>query len=293
MKRGAGMLKLNGVSRRFGAKTAVSDVSLEIPRGQMVGVIGRSGAGKSTLLRMINRLIDVSDGEISFEGQNVSGLRGQALRDWQRDCAMIFQQFNLVPRLDVITNVMLGRLNRRNTVLNLLQIFSETEQLMALKALEKLDIAQTATQWAQTLSGGQQQRVAIARALMQEPRVILADEPIASLDPRNAKIVMDSLATINEEQGITVITNLHTLDTARSYCERIIGMAEGRVVFDGTPDELTTDVARALYGAEGLAEAFSEEMTSTSLEAVPARKKKKRELPVPSLEAAIPVSLPN
>jgi phosphonate transport system ATP-binding protein len=293
MKRGAGMLKLNGVSRRFGAKTAVGDVSLEIPRGQMVGIIGRSGAGKSTLLRMINRLIDVTEGEISFEGQTVSGLRGQALRYWQRDCAMIFQQFNLVPRLDVITNVMLGRLNRRNTVLNLLQIFSETEQLMALKALEKLDIAQTATQWAQTLSGGQQQRVAIARALMQEPRVILADEPIASLDPRNAKIVMDSLATINEEQGITVITNLHTLDTARSYCERIIGMAEGRVVFDGTPDELTTDVARALYGAEGLAEAFSEEMTSTSLEAVPARKKKKRDLAVPSLEAAIPVSLPN
>jgi phosphonate transport system ATP-binding protein len=287
------MLKLSGVSRRFGAKTAVGDVSLEIPRGQMVGIIGRSGAGKSTLLRMINRLIDVTEGEISFEGRAVSGLRGQALRDWQRDCAMIFQQFNLVPRLDVITNVMLGRLNRRNTVLNLLQIFSETEQLMALKALEKLDIAQTATQWAQTLSGGQQQRVAIARALMQEPQVILADEPIASLDPRNAKIVMDSLATINEEQGITVITNLHTLDTARSYCERIIGMAEGRVVFDGTPDELTTDVAKALYGAEGLAEAFSEEMTSTSLEAVPARKKKKRDLPVLSLEAAVPVSLPN
>jgi phosphonate transport system ATP-binding protein len=287
------MLKLNGVTRRFGVKTAVDDVSLEIPAGQMVGIIGRSGAGKSTLLRMINRLIDVSDGTIEFDGKAVSALKGQSLRNWQRDCAMIFQQFNLVPRLDVITNVMLGRLNHRNTVLNLLQIFSETEQFMALKALEKLDIAQTATQWAQTLSGGQQQRVAIARALMQEPRVILADEPIASLDPRNAKIVMDSLAAINDEQGITVITNLHTLDTARSYCERIIGMSEGRVVFDGTPDELTTDVARALYGAEGLAEAFSEEMTSTSLEAVPARKKKKRDLPVRSLEAAIPVSLPN
>jgi phosphonate transport system ATP-binding protein len=287
------MLKLNGVTRRFGVKTAVDDVSLESPAGQMVGIIGRSGAGKSTLLRMINRLIDVSDGTIEFDGKAVSALKGQSLRNWQRDCAMIFQQFNLVPRLDVITNVMLGRLNHRNTVLNLLQIFSETEQFMALKALEKLDIAQTATQWAQTLSGGQQQRVAIARALMQEPRVILADEPIASLDPRNAKIVMDSLAAINDEQGITVITNLHTLDTARSYCERIIGMSEGRVVFDGTPDELTTDVARALYGAEGLAEAFSEEMTSTSLEAVPARKKKKRDLPVRSLEAAIPVSLPN
>ncbi|RYE58163.1 MAG: phosphonate ABC transporter ATP-binding protein [Rhizobiaceae bacterium] len=287
------MLKISNVSRRFGAKTAVEGVNLEIPAGQMVGVIGRSGAGKSTLLRMINRLIDVSDGSITFEGRAVSTLKGQGLRDWQRDCAMIFQQFNLVPRLDVITNVMLGRLNHRNTLLSLLQIFSEQEQLMALRALERLDIAQTATQWAQTLSGGQQQRVAIARALMQEPRILLADEPIASLDPRNAKIVMDSLQAINEEQGITVITNLHTLDTARAYCERIIGMAAGKVVFDGTPDQLTTEVARQLYGADGLAEAFSEEMTSTSLEAVAPRKKKKRDLPVMPKPEFAGAGLPN
>ncbi len=263
------MLKIENVTRRFGTKVAVDNVDLEIPAGQMVGIIGRSGAGKSTLLRMINRLIDVSDGRISFDGVAVSSLRGQALRKWQRDCAMIFQQFNLVPRLDVITNVMLGRLNRRNTFLNLLQIFSEDEQLTALKALERLDIAQTASQWAQTLSGGQQQRVAIARALLQEPRVILADEPIASLDPRNAQIVMDSLRSINDEQGITVITNLHTLDTARAYCERIIGMSQGRVVFDGTPNQLTTDIAREIYGADGLKEA----MTSTSLETIPTRTK--------------------
>ena len=258
------MLKISNVSRRFGNKLAVDGVNLEIPQGQMVGIIGRSGAGKSTLLRMINRLADVSAGYIEYEGVRTSELRGQALRNWQRDCAMIFQQFNLVPRLDVITNVMLGRLNGRHPVLNLLQIFSADEQLAALKALERLDIAQTAMQWAQTLSGGQQQRVAIARALMQNPRMILADEPIASLDPRNAQIVMDSLRDINAE-GITVITNLHTLDTARAYCERIIGMAAGKVVFDGTPDELTTDVARTLYGADGLKEAFSEAMTSTSL----------------------------
>jgi phosphonate transport system ATP-binding protein len=287
------MLKISRVTRRFGAKTAVDDVNLEIPAGQMVGIIGRSGAGKSTLLRMINRLADVSEGTIEFEGAVVSALRGQSLRDWQRDCAMIFQQFNLVPRLDVITNVMLGRLNRRNTILSLLQIFSEDEQLMALKALEKLDIAQTAGQWAQTLSGGQQQRVAIARALMQEPKILLADEPIASLDPRNTKIVMDSLKTINEEQGITVITNLHTLDTARTYCERIIGMAQGRVVFDGTPDELTTDVARELYGAEGLKEAFSEEMTSTSLEAISPKKKKAPVAAVVAGAALLEARLPN
>jgi phosphonate transport system ATP-binding protein len=256
------MLKITSLSRVFGSKRAVDNVSLEIPSGQMVGVIGRSGAGKSTLLRMINRLADVSEGTIEFDGLRVSSLKGKALRDWQRDCAMIFQQFNLVPRLDVLTNVMLGRLNHRSPLLSLLQIFSEDEQLMALKALERLDIAQTASQWAQTLSGGQQQRVAIARALMQEPRMILADEPIASLDPRNAQIVMDQLKAINQEHGITVITNLHTLDTARSYCERIIGMAAGRVVFDGPPEQLTTEVARELYGAEELAEA----MTSTALE---------------------------
>lgn len=263
------MLRISKVTRRFGDKTAVDNVNLEIADGQMVGIIGRSGAGKSTLLRMINRLNDVSSGIIDFDGLEVSSLRGQALRNWQRDCAMIFQQFNLVPRLDVITNVMLGRLNGRNPLLNLLQIFSADEQYEALKALERLDIAQTATQWAQTLSGGQQQRVAIARALMQKPKLILADEPIASLDPRNAQIVMDSLRDINAE-GITVITNLHTLDTARAYCQRIIGMSAGRVVFDGSPDELTTDVARAIYGADGLKEAFSEAMTSTSLAPVSA-----------------------
>ena len=152
---------------------------------------------------------------------------------------MIFQQFNLVPRLDVLTNVLLGRLNHRSTTRNLLGIFSREERAMAIAALERLGIAQTALQRAGTLSGGQQQRVAIARALMQQPKVMLADEPIASLDPLNAKVVMDALRDINLREGITVITNLHTLDTARAYCNRIIGMAAGKVVFDGPPEELT------------------------------------------------------
>ncbi|MGJ8528925.1 phosphonate ABC transporter ATP-binding protein [Maritalea sp.] len=273
------MLKLSGVTRRFGEKTAVGDVTLNIAEGEMVGVIGSSGAGKSTLLRMINRLIDVSDGEIAFDGQQVSSLKGQPLRDWQRDCAMIFQQFNLVPRLDVLTNVMLGRLNRRNTFSSLIKHFGEDEQLMALEALERLGIAQTAVQRAGTLSGGQQQRVAIARALVQSPKVILADEPIASLDPKNAQVVMDSLRAINEDDGITVITNLHTLDTARNYCERIIGMSQGKVVFDGGPDDLTTEAAQQIYGADGLKDAFSESMTSTSID-LPSGKKKKPNSPV-------------
>ncbi|MEZ5809822.1 MAG: phosphonate ABC transporter ATP-binding protein [Rhizobiaceae bacterium] len=260
------MLRIENVSRIFGTKTAVDDVTLDIPEGQMVGVIGSSGAGKSTLLRMINRLIGTSSGKIVHDGVEVSALRGRTLRDWHRDCAMIFQQFNLVPRLDVLTNVLLGRLNHRSTMKSLLGVFSDGERAMALMALERLGIAATALQQAGTLSGGQQQRVAIARALLQDPKVILADEPIASLDPRNAQIVMESLREINEREGITVITNLHTLDTARAYCQRIIGMSAGRVVFDGEPDELTMDVARSIYGVDGLDEAFSEATTSTSLD---------------------------
>ncbi|MEL6920642.1 MAG: phosphonate ABC transporter ATP-binding protein, partial [Pseudomonadota bacterium] len=259
------MLELRQVTRRFGSNVAVNSVTTTIPSGQMVGIIGASGAGKSTLLRMINRLIDTSDGEIVFGGTNVSALRGQPLRDWQRDCAMIFQQFNLVPRLDVLTNVMLGRLNHRSTVSSLLGIFSDEERAMAIASLERLGIEKAAMQRAGTLSGGQQQRVAISRALMQQPKMILADEPIASLDPRNAQIVMQSLKDINERDGITVVTNLHTLDTARTYCERIIGMQHGNVVFDGGPDDLTEEAARKIYGADELEEAFSEAVTSTSL----------------------------
>ena len=259
------MLEIRKVTRRFGKNVAVDSVDLEIAAGQMVGVIGRSGAGKSTLLRMINRLVDPSEGSIVYDGTEVSKLRGTALRAWQRDCAMIFQQFNLVPRLDVLTNVLLGRLNHRSTGANLLGLFSREERIQAIAALERLGIAQTALQRAGTLSGGQQQRVAIARALMQQPKMILADEPIASLDPLNAKIVMDSLADINRREGITVIVNLHTLDTARAYCERVVGMAAGEIVFDGPASELTTDAVRMIYGAEGEDGDISEDITSTSI----------------------------
>ena len=257
--------RLKNITRRFGNHVAVDAVDIDIPHGQMVGIIGRSGAGKSTVLRMINRLVDPSSGSIHFGDTEVTNLRGQALRNWQRDCAMIFQQFNLVPRLDVLTNVLLGRLNHRSTTLSILNIFSREERIMAIAALERLGIEQTALQAAGTLSGGQQQRVAIARALMQAPKMMLADEPIASLDPLNAKIVMDALKDINEREGMTVITNLHTLDTARAYCERIIGMAQGRVVFDGTPAELTADAVQEIYGADSHGAGIDESLTSTSI----------------------------
>jgi phosphonate transport system ATP-binding protein len=244
------MLQLANVTKRFGTKAAVADVSLTIADGSFVGIIGRSGAGKSTVLRMINRLIDPTEGSISFGGKDVTQLRGQALRDWRADCAMIFQQFNLAGRLDVLTNVMTGRLNKVSTLTSVLGMWSDQDRALALAALEQFDMASFAAQRADSLSGGQQQRVAIARALVQEPRLILADEPIASLDPRNTRLVMDGLRTINEEHGITVLTNLHSLDLARAYCSRLIGMAAGRIVFDGRPDELTNDIARELYGLE-------------------------------------------
>lgn len=231
----------------------------------MVGIIGGSGAGKSTLLRMINRLTGVSGGVIAHSGRPVSTLTGRELRNWQRDCAMIFQQFNLVPRLDVVSNVLHGTLNLRSTFSTMFNLFPREDILRAIAILERLGVAENATKRAEALSGGQQQRVAIARALMQSPKLILADEPIASLDPLNAQIVMDALRDINEQEGITVVTNLHTLDTARNYCERIIGMAAGKVVFDGKPDELTTEAVRAIYGSGADGEEISESMTSTSL----------------------------
>jgi len=247
---GASMLAIEGISRRFGGKTAVSNVNLEISPGAFIGVIGRSGAGKSTLLRMLNRLVDPTEGKISFDSVDVTALRGQALRDWRAHCAMIFQQFNLIGRLDVLTNVLMGRLNKVSTANAVLQLWSKEDKALALSALEQFDIANLASQRADSLSGGQQQRVAIARALVQEPSIILADEPIASLDPRNTKIVMDALLRINKHFGITVICNLHSLDLARSYCDRLIGMSAGQVVFDSAPAALTADAARELYGLE-------------------------------------------
>jgi phosphonate transport system ATP-binding protein len=261
------MLELTDVTRRFGVNTAVDSVTLSIPEGQMVGIIGRSGAGKSTLLRMINRLTGVSGGMISHHGRPVSTLAGRELRNWQRDCAMIFQQFNLVPRLDVVSNVLHGTLSMRSTFSTMFNLFPREDILRAISILERLGVAENATKRAEALSGGQQQRVAIARALMQSPKLILADEPIASLDPLNAQIVMDALKDINEQEGITVVTNLHTLDTARNYCERIIGMAAGKVVFDGKPDELTTEAVREIYGSGADGAEISESMTSTSLHA--------------------------
>ena len=257
------MLRIDALTKRFGDKTAVNSATIAVDAPSMIGVIGRSGAVKSTLLLMVNRLSDASSGTITFEGEDITSLKGGARRNWQSRCAMIFQQFNLVPRMDVVSNVLHGTLNRRSTVATLFNLYPQTDIHQAIEILDRLGIAEQAPKRAEALSGGQQQRVAIARALMQDPKIILADEPIASLDPMNAQVVMQSLRTIHEEDGRTVIANLHTLDTARRYCDRVIGMRDGQIVFDGTPEQLTTGVARDIYGAD---ENFSEAATSTEIE---------------------------
>lgn len=264
------MLKINGLSKIYGSKRAVDSVSLDISPGAFIGVIGRSGAGKSTLLRMINRLNDPSEGSIMFGDTDVTKLNGKELREWRRRCAMIFQQFNLVGRLDVLTNVLMGRLATAPHWQSMLKLWGETDKAIAFAALEQFDIASLAGQRSDQLSGGQQQRVAICRALVQEPDLILADEPIASLDPRNTKIVMDALLRINKHFGITVLCNLHSLDLARNYCDRLIGMANGKVVFNDVPEALTEDVARELYGLEAHEVMDSSKSVNEIPQAVPA-----------------------
>ena len=259
------MLGVISLTKTFGANTAVDNATFKVDRPLMLGIIGRSGAGKSTLLRMLNRLTTSNSGQVLFQGRDVLALQGRDKRNWQSDCAMIFQQFNLVPRMDVVSNVLHGTLGRRSTLATMFNLFPREDIERAIAILDRLGIAEHAPKRAEALSGGQQQRVAIARALMQDPKIILADEPIASLDPMNAQTVMEALRRINQEDGRMVIANLHTLDTARRYCDRIIGMRDGRIVFDGNPSQLTTGVARDIYGADA---DFSEAATSTSIDAI-------------------------
>ena len=240
-------LRIRNLKKKFKDTVAINGVNLEIEEGKITGIIGRSGSGKSTLLRMINRLIEPTEGTIEFNDIIITDIKGKALRKWRSECAMIFQQFNLVDRLDVLTNVLIGRLGRNYSFLNLFGYFSKEEKINALRNLNRFELAEKSLQRSGTLSGGQQQRVAIARALMQKPKILLADEPISSLDPKNSKRVMDDMLKINREDGITIICNLHSLEIAKKYCDRLIGLSEGEVVFDGKPNELTADISKKLY----------------------------------------------
>jgi phosphonate transport system ATP-binding protein len=210
--------------------------------------VGLSGAGKSTLVRSINGLVPITGGELRVDDFSLRGIRRKRLRQLRAEVGMIFQSFNLVKRTSVMNNVLMGRLHATATIPSVLGLFSHQDKELAFDALERVGIVEKAYTRASQLSGGQQQRVAIARVLAQQPRLVLADEPVASLDPPTANAVMRDLQRINRDLGITTVVNLHFLDLARRYGDRIIGMRAGKVVFDGTGAEADDEVFERIYG---------------------------------------------
>ena len=229
---------------------ALDDVTFDVPRGQFLAVIGLSGSGKSTLLRCINRLIDPTSGTILLDGQDITAANAEEMRRIRRRIGMVFQHFNLVHRSSVLTNVLAGRLGYVNPAWSLVNRFPKADIEKARKQLVRVGIGDKADQRADALSGGQQQRVGIARALMQDPDVILADEPVASLDPVLAHSIMQHLEKINKEDGVTVLCSLHFLDLVHRYAHRVIALNGGKLVFDGAPQDIDDKRFKEIYGQE-------------------------------------------
>ncbi|WP_409342834.1 phosphonate ABC transporter ATP-binding protein [Paenibacillus sp. MBLB4367] len=245
------LLEFKKVCKQYGHDTkALSDISFSVKEGEFVTVIGPSGAGKSTLLRCINRMIDASSGEIVFDGADVLGLGKKELKRLRTRIGMIFQHYNLVNRLSVIENVLHGRLGYKSTLAGALGLYSEDEKRQAYGLLRILGLEDHMYKRCDQLSGGQKQRVGIARALIQDPKMLLCDEPIASLDPNASKVIMEHLKNISSSMGITVVINLHQVDVALKYSDRIIGVNKGRVVYDGAPDRITEATLQSIYGSE-------------------------------------------
>jgi phosphonate transport system ATP-binding protein len=247
------MLKIEHLTKIYdsGVK-ALDDLSFEVPDGQFLVIIGLSGSGKSTLLRCINRLIEPTEGRIEWNGTDITAATDEELRLIRRRIGMIFQQFNLVKRAPVLTNVLSGRLGYTSPVWAFINHFSREDKRKALQKLERVGIGDKARTRADQLSGGQQQRVAIARALMQEPELMLADEPVASLDPATSHSVLRYLEALNKEDGITILCSLHFLSLAREYADRIIALKAGRMEFDGLPAEIDDRRFRDIYGEDAI-----------------------------------------
>ena len=243
------MIKFVDVSKTYqGGVQALKNINIEIGDGEFVAIIGLSGAGKSTLLRSINKMQSITKGDIVIDNVNISSLGGKKLREFRRNIGMIFQSFNLVKRMSVFNNVLTGRVAYHSTIKALFGIFPKEEKLIALQALETMGILEKAFVRADKLSGGQQQRVALARALTQKPKIILADEPVASLDPITTVQVMDDFARINRDLGITIVANMHHVDLALKYATRIIGIKAGEIVYDGSSKDITEDTLMNIYG---------------------------------------------
>jgi phosphonate transport system ATP-binding protein len=245
------MLSIQNVTKIYeGSLRALDGVSFDVPKGQFVAVIGLSGSGKSTLLRCLNRLVNPTSGRILFDGQDVTAANEAELRRIRRRIGMVFQHFNLVHRSSVLTNVLAGRLGYTNQAWSFLNRFSAADQDNARKQLERVGLAEKANNRADELSGGQQQRVGIARALMQNPEMILADEPVASLDPVLAHGIMQYLEQINKQDGVTVLCSLHFLDLVHRYADRAVALNQGRLVFDGLPKDIDDQRFKDIYGKE-------------------------------------------
>lgn len=227
---------------------ALDDINLDIDQGEFVAIIGLSGAGKSTLIRTINKMIDTNSGELVVNGQDVSKLKGKQLRNFRKNIGMIFQSYNLVSRTSVLNNVLIAKVPQMPWYKSLLGLFSKEDKIKALEALDKVNILDKAYMRADQLSGGQQQRVALARTLCQDPEIILADEPVAALDPVSANQVMQDFKRINEEYNISVLINIHHVDLALKYAKRVIGIKEGKVVFDGDASSVDENVLKTIYG---------------------------------------------
>ncbi len=243
------MIEFRNVSKVYPNGTkGLNNINLKIQKGEFVVIVGLSGAGKSTLLRSVNRLHEITEGEIMIEGESITAAKGQGLRRMRRDIGMIFQSFNLVKRSTVLKNVLAGRVGYHSTLRTTLGLFPKEDLELAFQSLKRVNILEKAYERADELSGGQQQRVSIARALAQEAKIILADEPVASLDPLTTKQVLDDLKKINEDFGITTIVNLHSIDLARKYATRIIGLHAGVIVFDGLVEEATDEKFAEIYG---------------------------------------------
>lgn len=245
------MLKIKNLTKIYdGGVQALTDVSFEVPKGQFLAIVGLSGSGKSTLLRCINRLVEPTEGEILWNDTDLVKVSPDELRRARRRIGMVFQHFNLVNRSKVITNVLAGRLGYVNPAWSLFNRFPKEDVEKAMQQLERVGIDDKAHNRADELSGGQQQRVGIARALMQDPELILADEPIASLDPVLAHSIMGILEQINKEDGTSIICSLHFLDIVHRYADRVVALNEGRVVFEGLPKEIDDKTFQEIYGQE-------------------------------------------
>jgi len=245
------LLELKNVTKYYNSTApALAGVSFAVRKGEFVSIIGPSGAGKSTLLRCINRMIEVTGGEIYFDGVMSSKVKKKDLRKLRTKIGMIFQHYNLVDRLTVIENVLHGRLGYKSTMAGVLGRYSREEKMQAYGVIQFLGLHDQVYQRCDQLSGGQKQRVGIARALVQNPKMILCDEPIASLDPNASRIIMDHLKNVATQMGITMIVNLHQVNVALKYADRIIGVNQGRIVFDGSPNELTDGRIADIYGSE-------------------------------------------